>query len=222
MPTKELFAWAMPVVAAAIWCINVGLARTEDRVGTLEISVLDKQSGEAVPSRIHLRDENGAPQKAKALPFWHDHFVCPGRVTLDLPAGDYGFEIERGPEYSRGVGTATVSHLDRKALIVDLTRLADLPAEGWWPGDLHVHRPTDDIELLMRAEDLHVAPVITWWNDTNLWANRTLPAQPLVRWVHERMGRIRLDDAHQREEVIQYHRAAEEFWRAKVAAADAE
>ena len=32
-----------------------------------------------------------------------------------------------------------------------------------------MHRPLADVELLMRAEDLHVAVVITWWNDRNLW-----------------------------------------------------
>jgi len=32
----------------------------------------------------------------------------------------------------------------------------------------------------MQAADLHIAPVITWWNKKNLWANRELPAQLLV------------------------------------------
>jgi hypothetical protein len=27
-----------------------------------------------------------------------------------------------------------------------------------------------DIELLMQSEDLHIAPVITWWNKQNPWA----------------------------------------------------
>src|SRR5262249_179901 len=44
------------------------------------------------------------------------------------------------------------------------------------------HRPKEAIELLMRAEDLHVAPVITWWNKKNLWEGQKLPADPLVRF----------------------------------------
>ena len=64
-----------------------------------------------------------------------------------------------------------------------LERLADLAAEGWWSGELHVHRPVEAIELLMRAEDLHVAPVITWWNKNNLWDDQeAVPADPLVRF----------------------------------------
>jgi hypothetical protein len=183
---KEICAQVTPVVVAFICCGGAGFAGAETGVGTLEISVLDKQSGETIPCRIHLRDANGTPQKTKALPFWHDHFVCAGKVTLELPPGNYTYEIERGPEYSRGVGTTTVVQKNRTTVTVELTRLADLPSEGWWPGDLHVHRPTDDIKLLMQAEDLHVAPVITWWNDKNLWSGKALPPQPLVRFDRTR------------------------------------
>lgn len=185
MLTKSLFD-RITIAITFILCLNIRLTRADDSVGTLEITLLDKQTGEPMPGRIHLRDASGTPQKAKGLPFWKDHFVCPGRVTLDLPEGDYRYEIERGPEYSRGLGTATVAHDERTTVTVELTRLADLPAEGWWPGDLHVHRPTSDIELLMRAEDLHVAPVITWWNNQNLWAKQALPTQPLVRFDETR------------------------------------
>src|SRR5262245_59131415 len=33
----------------------------------------------------------------------------------------------------------------------------------------------------MRSEDLHIAPVITWWNNTNLWVKQKLPEDPLVK-----------------------------------------
>jgi len=56
----------------------------------------------------------------------------------------------------------------------------NLSKEGWWSGELHVHRPPADIELLMQAEDLHVAPLITWWNNQNAWRDRSVPANQLV------------------------------------------
>jgi len=43
-----------------------------------------------------------------------------------------------------------------------------------------------------------------------------------IDWAHERMNQIRLDDSSHRDEVIQYHRAAEQFWRLKVAEANAD
>jgi len=41
-------------------------------------------------------------------------------------------------------------------------------------------------------------------------------------WVHERAGRIKLDDAKQREEVLTYHTAAEKFWQDLVDKSNAE
>jgi hypothetical protein len=51
---------------------------------------------------------------------------------------------------------------------------------------LHVHRAPSDIELLMSAEDLHVAPVITWWNQRNTWADRQPPESLLVSFGQQR------------------------------------
>ena len=42
----------------------------------------------------------------------------------------------------------------------------------------------------MRAEDLHVAPVMTWWNKTNVWTTRPAPAEPLVRFDGNRYYHI--------------------------------
>ncbi|HUF64242.1 MAG TPA: CehA/McbA family metallohydrolase [Verrucomicrobiales bacterium] len=68
-----------------------------------------------------------------------------------------------------------------------------LAAEGWYAGDLHVHRAPADMPALMRAADLHVASVITWWNETNPW-RETVPQDPAVipvdgmRWFHVLAG----------------------------------
>ena len=172
MSIKLFCASAMSVITALMICGDPASAQTP--TGTLQISVFDRASREPIPGRIHLHDAKGTPQKAKILPFWHDHFVCFGRVGLELAEGDYHYEIERGPEYSRGVGTATVGRDKPTAVSVELTRLADLPAQFF------------------------------------------------VDWVRERMERIRVENASQREEILQDHRAAEAFWRGKVAAANAE
>ncbi len=147
--------------------------------GQIEIRIVDKDTGKSLPCRIHLKDAAGKPQRAGKLPFWQDHFVCPGTVQLDLSPGLYHYEIERGPEYQAGTGSFTITANGKHTLAVRLERLADLAAEGWWSGELHVHRPLEEIELLLRAEDLHVAPVITWWNNRNLW-NKQAPPDPLL------------------------------------------
>jgi hypothetical protein len=42
----------------------------------------------------------------------------------------------------------------------------------------------------MQAEDLHVAPVITWWNQRNFWADRKPPAQPLLTFDGNRYAHV--------------------------------
>ena len=54
---------------------------------------IQNEEGRLLPSRIHLFDQTEKPQKAAGLPFWHDHFVCPGTADLELPTGRYRYEI---------------------------------------------------------------------------------------------------------------------------------
>jgi len=166
------------LVLAAMICAPAGSVIAD--TGRVYIDVAD-ENGQPLPCRIHLDDEAGTPQRAENLPFWGDHFVCPGNVELDLAPGAYRFEIERGPEYESHTGSFELAVGARETVSVRLKRIADLAALGWYSGDLHVHRAIEEMPLLMQAEDLHVAPVITWWNDSNLWTQRELPVDPLVR-----------------------------------------
>src|SRR5215207_2227481 len=150
--------------------LGAGLGRGREAEGERELrfEVTDGR-GQRLPCRIHVTDGAGKPVRAAGQPFWRDHFVCDGRASVRAPPGRYRYEIERGPEWGRAAGTADVTADRDETVTARLLRVADLPAQGWFAGDLHVHRPLEDVPLLMRAEDLHVAPVITWWNRTNLW-----------------------------------------------------
>lgn len=135
-----------------------------------------------LPCRIHLAGPDDKPVRAPGLPFFNDHFVCAGTVPMDLPPGEYHYEIERGPEFKPVKGSFTAAANTPPKIAVSLERIVDLAKEGWFSGELHVHRPPEDIELLMRAEDLHIAPVMTWWNKRNLWTDRKPPADLLVKF----------------------------------------
>jgi hypothetical protein len=141
---------------------------------------LDADTAQLVPCRMHLKPDNGKPVKPEGLPFWHDHFVCDGKAVLLLAPRLYTFEIERGPEHSVATGRFIVTAGAPLNLTNQLRRLVDLSREGWWSGETHVHRPPRDIELLMRAEDLHVAGLNTWWNDANPFAKQAPPDNPVV------------------------------------------
>lgn len=148
----------------------------------LKLVVKDAGSGVVLPARIHLKDASGTPVLPPGFPVWHDHFTIPGETTLPLAAGEYAYEVERGPEYSAAQGRLSSPANGTETVVATLNRLANLAAEGWYAGDTHVHRPLEDIELLMRGEDLHLAEVVTWWNDANLWSQRPRPPHPVVRF----------------------------------------
>ena len=150
--------------------------------GKLELTVVDRDTGEPIPCRMHLRNAKGRPHKPRKTPSWHDHFALAGTAALELPLGEYSFELERGPEYVDRSGRFTINRFadDRKE--VDLRRFVDMSSHGWWSGDLDVRRPARDIELLMQADDLHVVPLITWWNDTDEWGADSPPESLLVQF----------------------------------------
>jgi hypothetical protein len=154
--------------------------------GQLALTVVDRATGKPIACRMHLKNAAGRARLPKKVPAWDDHFVVPGQITLKLPAGNYTFEFERGPEYKIVTGHFTIANFADDSKQVEMERGADLAAEGWWSGDLDVHRPAKDIELLMQAEDLHVVPAVTWGNDHNTWASGALPKEPLVRFDENR------------------------------------
>jgi TolB protein len=71
--------------------------------------------------------------------FEYSYFHSLGRSTLTLPAGRATIEVWKGPEYAVARRRVEVLAGTRVNVTVSLERLADLPAEGRWGGDLHVH-----------------------------------------------------------------------------------
>jgi len=187
------------IFICALATLNAGILWTGQAAsgqGKLEIRVVDKQTGQPTAVRMHLKDRRGRPVRPPAKTVhWRDHFVFDGKIQLELPNGDYSFELERGPEYKVRHGSFTIGRGAKDSHAFEMERFVDMKQEGWWSGELHVHRPRiagrqpeslDVIPLLMRAEDLHVAPIITWWNDDNFWKDRPLPESRLVRFDENR------------------------------------
>ena len=124
--------------------------------GTLDLTIVDQQTGKPIACRVHLVNAAGVPRKALKCPFWQDHFVCPGQVSLKVPRGNFTFVIERGPEYADATGYFTMNDFAEDRKTAELKRAVDMASEGWWAADLRVRRVARDVELLMQAEDLHL------------------------------------------------------------------
>jgi TolB protein len=148
-----------------------------DPVGRLRLTVIDAQTGRLAPARISVTGKDGrsfAPDDVwhhaddafdrRERPFEYGYFHSTGTSILTLPAGAVTVEISRGPEYKVVRRRVVVSADSITRVPVALKRLADLPAQGWYSGDLHIHmnyggtyRNTPArLAAQARAEDLHV------------------------------------------------------------------
>ena len=143
-----------------------------------------------LPCRIHVKDRGAIPAIPRNCRVGPIISFVQGAAELRLPAGDYTFEIERGPEYARESGTFHLGEGETQRIERRLKRIADLAAKGWYSGDLHVHRPVEQVPFLMQAEDLHVAPVITWWNNEQPVEGPPAPDRSLTRFDGDRFFHV--------------------------------
>lgn len=132
--------------------------------GMQKVTVRASFGGQASPARLHLTREGKPWLPPSRLIAFRDNLVFDGQADFDAPAGEYNYEIERGPTFRPTRGTLVVTEGKAASIDVALERLVDPEALGWFAGDLHNHRSATDTPELMRTEVLHVAPVVTWWN----------------------------------------------------------
>ena len=162
--------------------------------GTLRLEVRDGATSALTPARIGLYDAHGRlplpSQSALAFTRWEDEtisqselipgvekwpydgryvFFIDGRYEAELEAGSYDLVIGKGPEYRVLQRQITITAGEPTALEVPLPRWIDMPAQGWYSGDDHIHvqRAAEDnawISVLMRAQDVHVANLLQMGN----------------------------------------------------------
>ncbi len=133
-------------------------------VATQRLTVRASVDGKPSPARLYLKLAGKPWLPTTELLSFRDHVVFDGQAELQLPPGEYTYELERGPTFRGKEGTLVVTAGQAASLDVALERLVDPEALGWFAGDLHNHRSAADTPELMRTELLHVAPVVTWWN----------------------------------------------------------
>ncbi|HKD37033.1 MAG TPA: CehA/McbA family metallohydrolase [Pirellulales bacterium] len=174
------YGWRLPYLVL-IAAIVVARHSCRGADGQLLLTVVDKESGQPIACRIHLLNSNGRPVKMPGTAAWADHFDFKDKALLKLPVGSYSFVIERGLEYLEMNGHFRIEHFADDSKQIELRRFCDMAKEGWWSGDVDIHRPEKDLPLLLNAEDLHIAPLTTFSNTKSEWSKRTLPAKPLVQ-----------------------------------------
>ena len=88
-------------------------------------------------------------------------FTPPGQSRLDVPKAGFEIWIQRGFEYE-AIRSRVIPDLGKVAQF-PLKRWINMPQEGWYSGDTHIHMLEDKrLALHLRAEDLHVGNLLLW------------------------------------------------------------
>lgn len=173
------------LAAALVVLLFVGGAHAAD--GVLELGAIDRDTGKPIAVQVHLLNaKTKKPVKIPGVPNLGDHFVFFDKVQLKLPVGSYQFVMERGPEYLVRSGHFTIENFANDRKTVDMKRFVEMAKEGWYAGDLDVWRSERELPLLMRAEDLYVASLLTSTNGHSAWKKQSLPEKSVTRFEEER------------------------------------
>ena len=167
--------------------------------GTLRLTIVDEETGSAVPARVEIRSADGAYNIAQdALPVGGDcdmsdlgagladlalvlaafsdrvenpytrsvQFYSDGESSIQLPSGPATIRIFKGSEYRVGTETVEVRTGATLDLEIQLSRWTNMPRNGWYSADDHLHIPRPVPELdpyisnILQAEDIHVGNLL--------------------------------------------------------------
>ena len=168
--------WVIELPGAQKRRVEARERRYRESTGTLRIDVVDR-AGRPLSVRISVTTAEGrgyAPDDAwrhadeafdrSERQFEYSYFHSSGSSELTVPAGQVHVEVWRGPEYRVYRADVNVPTGTRVTRPITVERLDNLPARGWWSGDVHVHmnyggayrNTPQHLAFQARAEDLHV------------------------------------------------------------------
>ena len=164
---------------AAIAALDLPATAMADKIN-VRGEVTDSTTGMAVACRIYIEGDDGAwhfpkseEKSGSAIEYRKQRKDNPRSVEMhttlsahpfvvSLAPGRYTFTVERGKEYLPETRIVTVGK-DPVDLKFKLRRWVDMAALGWYSGETHVHRATEELPALMLAEDLNVAFPLSYW-----------------------------------------------------------
>jgi hypothetical protein len=169
--------WIQEIPGGARRRVEIRERKALGPVGTLEVEVVDATTDTPIPARISVTTPDGrshVPDDAwrhaddsfdrAERKIEYGYFHSGGAASVRVPAGPVTIEVSRGLEYRVVRRDVVVGESESHVERFSLERLDDLPAKGWWSGDIHVHmnyggayRNTPaNLVFQARAEDVHV------------------------------------------------------------------
>ena len=116
-------------------------------------------------ARVYVTDAGGKsyriPDTAGYARRNETHSLVDGSAMLRLAPGPYTVRAEKGLEFGAAERTVNIPASGSAHVELEIPRFHDMNSRGWYSGDLHIHRAPSEMGLVLRAEELNVAPVIT-------------------------------------------------------------
>ena len=183
-------------------------------------TVVDDETGQPVPCRVHFRSPDGIPYQPHGhhtrvnanMNTWHidvggdlrlggmSYAYIDGTCQGWLPRGEVIVDVARGFEYEP-VRTRVTIAPGQQELTLRLKRWCNMNARRWFSGDTHVHfLSTQGSHTEARGEDLNVVNLLqSQWG--HLFTNTeefTGGESRLTRWPHHRLCLTGEPPAHAR------------------------
>lgn len=156
-----------PAMFEALTAIRIiGSTLAEGTMPALEGRIWDQVSGWPLEARVHVLASSGEfrapdgvlPKVGPREPY----FYCEERFSVEVPRGPADIVVERGTEYRPLRLSVDVPAQGTVAVDLPLERWTNLPEQGWYSGNTHVHydetetRALERLRLDPRVEDLPV------------------------------------------------------------------
>jgi hypothetical protein len=138
-------------------------------MGRLEVRIVDER-GRETEARVYHTAADGKPYTPaiayERLSTLGRHlFHTRGKYSIDAPPGAFRIEVTRGFEYAVARQDVEVKAGQTTAVTVQLKRLVDLEARGWYSGSNHVHmnyggnlhNTPENMMRMAAAEDLDLS-----------------------------------------------------------------
>ena len=197
----ELHVMAVSGGARSSWrTLDVGERRYAGAMGVLRGRVVG-EGGEPMAARVSVVAGDGRGYSPRGSfhrvvsPTETHHFRTTGDFEVEVPAGPVTISVRRGVEYRPVTTIVDVPPGGRADASLELGRLVDAPARGWYGGDTHVHdlhqgryglSHQDFVDALV-SEDLHVSIALIHMDGTRLmgrWDDLTGRPHPLSTDTH--------------------------------------
>src|SRR5262249_11093364 len=133
------------------------------QVATLDLRLTS--GGNPAAARVYITDAGGRTATVPGAVTYsrraEEHSYVDSAATIPLSPGAYRIRAEKGPEFEIAERRIELAPGQTRPLNIEIPRIAHINEEGWYSGDMHIHRALGEMPIILRAEDLNVGPVIT-------------------------------------------------------------